>query len=150
MKCPKCNSEDTKVLEKRNAPDLESIRRRRECLSCNFRFTTYEKAEDTPLIVVKKDGEKEPFLKEKYISGILKSIEKRPINMVQIDNLYNEVVEELKCHSQNGEISSSEIGNITIDKLKELDKVAYIRFASVYKAFKNIASFEKELEELKN
>lgn len=149
MKCPKCN-EETKVLEKRNTPDADAIRRRRECLDCGHRFTTYEKSEDACLVVIKKDGTKEPFAKEKLISGVLKAIEKRPIDMIQVDNLFNEVFKELKEKAVNGEVQSTVVGDVLIQKLKKLDQVAYIRFASVYKAFKNIAGFEKELEDLKS
>lgn len=149
MKCPKCKDE-TKVLEKRNTPDSEAIRRRRECLICGHRFTTYEKTEEVAFIVIKKSGEKEPFTKEKFIAGILKAIEKRPVDIMQVENLYDDVVEELKEKAVNFEVTSTDIGDLIIEKLKALDEVAYIRFTSVYKAFKNVGSFERALQDLKN
>jgi len=149
MKCLKCKEAESKVLEKRNSPDSETIRRRRECLDCGYRFTTFEKVEDINLIVLKKGGEKEPFSKEKFIKGILRAIEKRPINMVQVDSLYNEVLEELREISVNGEVDSQKIGELATKKLKKLDSVAYIRFTSVFKAFQNIHNFEEELKDLK-
>jgi transcriptional repressor NrdR len=148
MKCPKCKSENTKVLEKRNIEEETSIRRRRECASCDFRFTTYERVDQPSIIVLKKNGQKEPFSREKVLKGILRAIEKRPVNMVQVDNILTSLEEKLKARGLC-EVESSVIGGFIIEKLKEIDVVSYIRFASVFKAFKNINSFEKELEELK-
>lgn len=148
MKCPKCKSENIKVLEKRDLEEELSIRRRRECSDCDFRFTTYERIELPSVIIVKKSGEKEPFSREKVMKGILKAIEKRPVNMVQVDEIITELEGFLKKRSES-EVDSSVVGDFIVEKLKEIDEVSYIRFASVYKAFKNISSFEKELEELK-
>lgn len=148
MKCPKCKSENLKVLEKRDVEEEESIRRRRECIGCNFRFTTYERLETPSLIVHKKSGGKEPFSKEKVMKGILKAIEKRPVDMVQVDEIVTGLEDMIKA-SGDGEVESAIIGDFIVEKLKEIDAVSYMRFTSVYKAFKNISSFEKELEELK-
>lgn len=149
MKCPKCKSENLKVLEKRDVEEEEAIRRRRECLDCSFRFTTYERLEAPSVVVRKKNGEKEPFSKEKVMKGILKAIEKRPVDMVQVDEIITGLEDAIKSGGE-GEVESAVIGDFISDKLKEIDAVSYMRFASVYKAFKNITSFEKELEELKN
>lgn len=148
MKCPRCKSENIKVLEKRDVEEEEIIRRRRECPDCAYRFTTYERIELPLVVVLKKNGQKEPFSKEKVMKGIIKAIEKRPVNMIQVDEIVGGLEEAIKIMGQE-EIQSSFIGDYIIERLKEIDEVSYIRFASVYKAFKNIASFEKELEELK-
>ena len=148
MKCPKCKSENIKVLEKRDVEEEEIIRRRRECPDCAYRFTTYERIELPMAVVLKKSGQKEPFSKEKVMKGILKAVEKRPVNMIQVDGIIGGLEEAIKIMGQE-EIRSSFIGDYIIERLKEIDEVSYIRFASVFKAFKNIASFEKELEELK-
>lgn len=148
MKCPKCKSENLKVLEKRDVEEEETIRRRRECLGCSFRFTTYERLEAPSIVVHKKSGGKEPFSKEKVMKGILRAIEKRPVDMVQVDDILSSLEFAIK-EKGDEEVESSIIGDFITEKLKSIDEVAYIRFASVYKAFKNIASFEKELEELK-
>ncbi|KRQ86574.1 Transcriptional repressor NrdR [Caloramator mitchellensis] len=147
MKCPFCNSLDNKVLDSRPTEDNTSIRRRRECLNCGKRFTTYEKVEDIPVYVVKKDGRREPFDKRKIMMGILKSCEKRPVSINQIEDLTNEV-EKLVYNTMKQEVNSSFIGEIVIQKLKELDDVAYVRFASVYRQFKDINSFVEELQKL--
>ena len=147
MICPECKSNKVKVLEKRNADSDQVIRRRRECESCGFRFTTYERIEAATLVVVKKDGEKESFSSEKLKVGIERALEKRPITGVQIDDFISMIERELKSGSAN-EIKSSEIGDIVLSKLKELDDVAYLRFASVYKSFNDVDSFKKELENI--
>ncbi len=147
MICPECKSNKVKVLEKRNADSDQVIRRRRECESCGFRFTTYERIEAATLVVVKKDGEKESFSSEKLKVGIERALEKRPITGVQMDDFISMIERELKSGSAN-EIKSSEIGDIVLSKLKELDDVAYLRFASVYKSFNDVDSFKKELENI--
>ncbi len=146
MKCPGCNGE-TKVIDKRDsAPEI--VRRRRECLSCSSRFTTYEKIRDNSLFVIKKDNRREKFDKEKLKTGILKACEKRPISIDVIEKVVEDIEKELKDKNKK-EVRSNEIGEIVIKKLKALDKVAYIRFASVYREFKDIKDFEKEVKELK-
>ena len=144
MDCPFCGNSEIKVLEKRETN--EAIRRRRECLKCNGRFTTYERIEKTNLIVVKKDGRKEQFCREKLKKGLLKASEKTSIKEEDLDKLINEI--EVKISYKKTEISTKEIGEIVMEKLKEKDNVAYIRYASVYKSFADIDSFEKELKEL--
>lgn len=147
MNCPQCKSNNIKVLEKRDAEGEQVIRRRRECESCSFRFTTYERIETSVLVIVKKDGKKEPFSREKLAEGILKAIEKRPISDVQAEEFISQVERDLRSRGVT-EVESSEIGDSVLSKLKDLDDVAYLRFASVYKSFKNVDSFKKELENI--
>ena len=148
MKCPECKVQDTKVIESRDLEDGESIRRRRECLKCGFRFTTYERVEKPVLVVVKKDGRRELFNREKLGTGIYKSCEKRPISQAKIEGVISEIEKELRTTKEN-EIQSSEIGDLVMNRLKSLDDVAYIRFASVYKSFGDLDSFKKELESIR-
>jgi len=145
MKCPFCAYNDSKVIDKRESG--ESMRRRRECLKCKKRFTTYEAIEEAKIFVVKKDGRREPFNREKLKSGLMKACEKRPISQEKIDNAVLEIEQKLK--EKGKEISSSFIGELVMKKLKQLDKVAYIRFASVYRDFKDIDDFNKEIREIK-
>ena len=147
MKCPFCFYNNTKVVDKRETEDSDVTRRRRECLKCKKRFTTYERVEDLGLIVVKKDGRRENFDIEKIKRGIVKACEKRPISYEQIDELVNSIEAELR-KLKTKEVSSSLIGEKIVSKLKKIDKVAYIRFASVYRSFADITDFEKELKEL--
>lgn len=147
MKCPFCSSE-TKVIESRETNDLNAVRRRRECKDCQNRFTTYERPE-THLRVVKKDDKREEFDREKIKRGILKACEKRPISNDEIDDIVDNVVSEIRKQNST-EVESSYIGKLIMDKLRELDKVAYIRFASVYRSFDDIDSFKEELSELVN
>jgi transcriptional repressor NrdR len=147
MKCPFCNHVETKVLDSRPTEDNTSIRRRRECLNCNRRFTTYEKVEDIPVYVVKKDGRREPFDKRKILIGVLKSCEKRPISISKIEELANEIEKQV-YNTMRQEVESSLIGELVMKKLKELDDVAYVRFASVYRQFKDINTFLEELQKL--
>ena len=147
MKCPYCNSEETKVIDKRPSDD-KTFRRRRECDKCHKRFTTYERIEIVPLTVIKKDGRREDFDRNKIRIGVMKACEKRPITQEKIEKIVDEIENELR-NLDTIEIKSKTIGDKVIEKLKELDEVAYIRFASVYKKFKDIESFEKELKELK-
>lgn len=143
MRCVFCGA-DTKVVDKRNSE--ENIRRRRECLTCEKRFTTYERPEIN-ITVIKKDGRREPFSREKILSGILKACEKRPISREEIENIVDKIESEIR--KAGDEVGTKKIGGIVMKKLKSLDKVAYIRFASVYHSFDDLSSFEKELKELK-
>lgn len=146
MKCPYCSSEELKVVDKREADD-NTTRRRRECLSCEKRFTTYERIESVELVVVKKDGRRERFSREKMKVGILKACEKRPVSAEKIDKVVNDIEAELRSYDSI-EIPGSKVGELVMKKLKALDKVAYIRFASVYREFGDLESFEKELKKL--
>jgi len=148
MKCPFCGSEENRVTDKRETEDFLVTRRRRECSSCGKRFTTYERVETVELTVVKKDGRRQQFDKNKILSGILHACEKRPIPRKEMDELVDRIEAELKS-GEKTEISSKEVGEIVVKHLQKLDKVAYIRFASVYKEFTDIKSFEKELNKLK-
>lgn len=147
MKCPYCSSTDTRVLEKRDVEEQGITRRRRECLKCGKRFTTYERVELVELIVLKKDGRREQFNRDKIRNGITRACEKRPVSHEQIENIVDEIEAKLR-KKETKEISSKEIGEEVIKKLKTLDKVAYIRFASVYRDFGDIESFQEELGKL--
>ena len=147
MRCPFCNEGESKVLDSRSAEDGRAIRRRRECLSCAKRFTTYEKVDEIPLVVVKKDGKREVFDRSKLLGGVIKACEKRPITMSQMEQLVDSVERDLR-NSMNPEVTSDEIGEIVMEGLKELDEVAYVRFASVYRQFKDVGNFIQELEKL--
>jgi transcriptional repressor NrdR len=147
LKCPYCSRINNKVIDSRLSKDGRMIRRRRECVECNRRFTTYERLEDSLPMVVKKDGRREPFDREKIISGIRKSCQKRPVSMTKIE----EFADALELHFQElgkKEIESSEIGESVINRLREWDEVAYVRFASVYRQFRDINEFMAELEEI--
>ncbi len=146
MKCPFCEFETTRVMETRESAE-EITRRRRECPKCSKRFTTYERVELNPIIIVKKHGIRETFDKQKVKNGMLKACEKRPISLEQINNAVEEIETELKTHDKS-EIPSKKVGSLVMKKLKKLDKIAYIRFASVYMEFADIESFEKELKKL--
>lgn len=147
MMCPFCKTLNTKVIDSRRNEDF-SIRRRRECLECKKRFTTYEKIETSPILVVKKDSTREPFAKEKLRNGILSSCIKRPISSKIIDKLVDEVEKEISLKDDN-EIKSIEIGEIVLKKLKRIDEIAYIRFASVYREFKEVENFNDEVNKIK-
>ena len=147
MKCPFCNNEDTRVIDSRPSDDNSTIRRRRQCDSCNKRFTTYEKIETIPLIVIKKDQTRETYDRAKIESGVFRSCHKRPVSAEKI----NACIEDIENNIFNKgikEISSSEIGEIVMEKLKMLDQVAYVRFASVYREFEDVNTFKNELEKL--
>lgn len=144
MKCPYCSNEESKVTNKRESP--VGIRRRRECLKCKKRFTTYEKIEREDFYVVKKDGRREKFIREKLEQGIEKAFEKRPIAKEKIDNMINEIEEQLR--KKGKEVKSSYIGELVMKKIRKLDHVAYIRFASVYRDFQDIKDFKEELKDL--
>lgn len=146
MICPYCNNAETKVTDKRDSNEI--TRRRRECLKCEKRFTTYERIE-LDLGVVKKDGKREAFDRDKLCKGILKSLEKRPFSSEEIDNLVSEIEAKIYRTAKDKDIKSTKIGEIIMEKLKKTDKVAYIRFASVYRDFADLDDFKKELKELK-
>ena len=146
MKCPYCGYQESKVVDSRPTDEGERIRRRRECLSCGKRFTTYEVIETTPLMVIKKDNSREPFDRNKLLSGILRACEKRPVSLNQLEQAIDEI--EQSCqNSLVREVSSQKLGEYALAKLREIDQVAYVRFASVYHQFQDIHSF---LEELNN
>ena len=147
MKCPYCNYEETQVIDTRETENLEATRRRRECLKCNKRFTTYERVEEADIIVVKKDGRREKFERKKLMDGILKASEKRDISLEKIEKLVDDVESDLRKRD-SVEVESKVIGELVMKKLKALDKVAYIRFASVYREFEGLERFEEELEKL--
>ena len=147
MKCPYCNNEETQVIDTRETENLEATRRRRECLKCGKRFTTYERVEEADIVVVKKDGKRERFERKKLLNGILKACEKRDIPLDKIEKLADEVESDLRKRD-SVEVESKVIGEIAMKKLKTLDKIAYIRFASVYREFEDIERFEEELEKL--
>jgi transcriptional repressor NrdR len=147
MKCPFCSSDNTRVIDSRPADDNTSIRRRRLCDDCGKRFTTYEKVETIPLIVIKKDNNREPYDRSKIEKGVLLSCRKRPISAEQIAKLVDDVEVEI-FRREEKEIPSSVIGEILMDKIRELDPVAYVRFASVYREFKDINTFMNELKKI--
>lgn len=148
MRCPYCGLGDSRVLETRLADEGYSIRRRRECLGCQKRFTTYEKLDDLPLLVVKKDGRREPFDRHKILNGLIRSCEKRPVPLETLENLVAEIERRLRSDSLKREVSTTEIGEIVIEELKQIDQVAYVRFASVYREFKDVNTFIREIESL--
>lgn len=148
MRCPNCGYEDSKVIDSRPTEDVSSIRRRRECFECGHRFTTYERMEDKPIVVVKRSGSAEAFDKEKLFRGILISCAKRPVDSKDIENLIDDIVAEIQNSGKN-EIKSDHIGEMVLDRLAKIDQVAYVRFASVYKEFKNVNEFKKVLKDLK-
>ncbi|WMJ88461.1 transcriptional regulator NrdR [Anaerocolumna sp. MB42-C2] len=147
MKCPFCGKENTRVIDSRPADDNSSIRRRRQCDECSKRFTTYEKVEAIPLVVIKKDNNREPYDRAKIEAGVFRSCHKRPISVDQINALVDEV-ENAIFNLEEKEVPSSIIGEILMDKLKDLDPVAYVRFASVYREFKDVNTFMNELKKI--
>jgi transcriptional repressor NrdR len=149
MKCPYCLNLDTKVIETRITDSNDSIRRRRMCEKCGKRFTTFERIEEQPIAVVKKDNTREPFDRNKIMSGLIRACVKRNISTAILEKIVDDIESEIRNYPLN-ELSSREIGNLVLDRLRDLDKVAYIRFASVYKQFDNIEEFTKELTKLKN
>ena len=147
MKCPFCSSLESKVIDSRLAKEETSIRRRRECLECSSRYTTYERVEEVELQIIKKDGVREPFDRSKILAGILKACEKRPISMDVIESFVSSLERELQERGDR-EVDSGEIGEMVIKKLYEIDEVAYVRFASVYRSFKDVNQFMSELKDL--
>ncbi|MBQ8740965.1 MAG: transcriptional regulator NrdR [Clostridia bacterium] len=147
MKCPFCGYEESKVIDSRPTDEGERIRRRRECLKCAKRFTTYEMIESLPIIVIKKDGSRETFDRQKLLTGMLRACEKRPVSIEMLDRAISDI-ETVIQNSLDREVSSDKIGELVMEKLKEIDEVAYVRFASVYRQFKDINTFMDELSKL--
>ena len=147
MKCPFCGYEESKVIDSRPTDEGEKIRRRRECIACQKRFTTYEIIESVPIVVVKKDKSRQAFDRVKLFNGMLRACEKRPVSIEQIDRIVSDIEAELQ-NSLDREVTSIHIGELAMDKLKALDEVAYVRFASVYRQFKDINTFMDELAKL--
>ncbi|MBV8207180.1 MAG: transcriptional repressor NrdR [Acidobacteria bacterium] len=147
MKCPFCNHENDKVVDSRESKEGESIRRRRECLQCGKRFTTYERIDEIPYMVVKKDGRRERFDRQKVLNGLMRACEKRPVSIGKLEQIVNEA-EGLVVDSPDRERAATDIGELIMDRLKKLDKVAYVRFASVYMDFKDVKEFVSELNAL--
>ncbi len=147
MRCPHCGSLDDKVIDSRSLANGEAIRRRRECLSCGLRFTSYERIEEKQLLVIKRDGRREPFERSKIERGLIRALEKRPVSQMSIENLINEIEDEsAQAAKATNEVSSELIGNLVLSKLYRLDKVAYIRFASVYRKYETPDEFMREIE----
>ncbi|ETA74414.1 transcriptional regulator NrdR [Ligilactobacillus equi] len=147
MKCPHCQNNSSRVIDSRPADDGKAIRRRRECEKCGFRFTTFERTEATPILVIKKDGMREEFNREKIRRGIIRAAEKRPVNIKQIDRIVEEVEDKIRAVGGN-EVSSQLIGRYVMDILVDVDDITYIRFASVYRQFKDMKAFAQELQGL--
>ena len=147
MRCPKCSCEESKVIDSRPSENHEAIRRRRECTRCGMRFTTYERREETPLIVLKKDGGKETFDRQKIMRGLVRATVKRDIPISTLNSLLDGVEADLRDNGIS-EVSSQEIGNMVLKRLLDVDKVAYVRFASVYRDFKDVDEFSEELRSL--
>ncbi|MDR1216114.1 MAG: transcriptional regulator NrdR [Treponema sp.] len=149
MRCPNCGSLDDKVTNSRTLAAGDAVRRRRECLSCGFRFTSYERIDIKPFMVIKKDGRREPFERVKIERGVQRAVEKRPVSQMNIESLVNEVEDAAAMIGKaSNEIMASAIGDLVMEKLNELDKVAYIRFASVYRRFETIDEFVVEIQKL--
>lgn len=148
MKCTQCQHADTKVIESRDAADGEATRRRRACISCGYRFTTYERLERPQLVVVKNDGTRQLFNREKLLGGLYRASEKTPVTNLQLERLVSEVEQQLYACGEP-EVASAKIGDLVMERLVSLNEVAYVRFASVYRRFKDIAGFEKELSHIK-
>lgn len=147
MKCPYCGYQESKVVDSRHSDDNTSIRRRRECLSCQKRFTTYETVESLPMIVVKKDESRQAFDRNKILNGMVRACEKRPVSMAALEAAADEI-EQIVQNSLDREVSTEHIGELVMERLKPLDEVAYVRFASVYRQFKDINSFMQELNKI--
>lgn len=147
MKCPYCGTENIKVIDSRPSEENNAIRRRRQCEQCERRFTTYETIENAPLIIIKKDETREPYLREKVLSGLLRSCHKRPVPMVEIDRMLNDI-ENILYNTMKKEVESSYIGELVMEKLKDVDEVAYVRFASIYREFRDINTFMDELKKI--
>lgn len=147
MKCPYCGYEDDRVIDSRPTDDGNAIRRRRECANCQRRYTTYEKVESFPLVVIKKDGSRQPFNREKLLNGLLRAFEKRPFSYNDLEKLVDQIEMEL-CNTLQKEVTSRRIGETVLAKLKDMDEVAYVRFASVYRQFNDINTFMTELQKL--
>lgn len=149
MKCGQCHYDDTKVIESRDAGDGQAIRRRRACIKCGYRFTTYERIERPQLAVIKNDGSRQLFSREKLLQGLYRACEKTPVNSLQLERLVSEVEQQLYACGEP-EVSSTKIGDLVMERLVLLNEIAYVRFASVYRRFENIEEFEEELAEIKH
>ena len=149
MRCPTCNFNGTRVLDSRPVDEGRSIRRRRECEECQHRFTTFERVEDNPILVVKKEGAREEFSKDKMLRGLIKACEKRPVSLSQLEDIISSIEKELK-NSGTSEVPSEVLGEMVMEHLSKVDEVAYVRFASVYRQFKDINVFIDELKDLIN
>ena len=149
MKCPYCECLDSKVIDSRPTDEGQAIRRRRECISCGKRFTTYEKFEEIPIMVVKKDGNRQSYDRNKLLNGIIKSCEKRPVSIDTIEKIVDDIERKLS-NSLDKEVTSIELGEMVMNKLKDVDEVSYVRFASVYRQFKDLNTFMEELKKILN
>ena len=149
MKCPYCEFLDSKIIDSRPTDEGQAIRRRRECIDCGKRFTTYEKIEEIPIMVVKKDGNRQSYNRNKLLNGIIKSCEKRPVSMNTIEKIVDDIEKKLS-NSLEKEVTSIEIGEMVMNKLKDVDEVPYVRFASVYRQFKDLNTFMEELKKILN
>ena len=147
MRCPRCNHNNSRVIDSRQTDDGRAIRRRRECESCGFRFTTFERIEAAPLLVVKRNGDREEFSRDKILRGLIRSAEKRPVAMEQMEQIVDHVENRVRSMGEN-EIPTSQIGEFVMEDLMEVDEIAYIRFASGYRQFKDMSVFLKELQEI--
>lgn len=147
MKCPYCGFGDSKVIDSRPADDGDSIRRRRECLKCGKRFTTYETVERLPLMVIKRDGSRQAFDKQKMLRGMIRACYKRPVSAATLEDAANEIEQDVR-NTMKREVSAEAIGELVMEKLKSLDEVSYVRFASVYRQFKDISTFRDELDRM--
>ena len=147
MRCPKCGGNKSSVVDSRQAEDGNTIRRRRECEECQHRFTTYERVEERTLVVVKKDGTREQFSRDKIFNGIIRSAQKRPVSSDEIEEIVNRVEQKVRSQSDN-EINSEYIGSLVMDELAELDEITYVRFASVYRSFKDVGELESLLKQI--
>lgn len=147
MRCPYCECEESKVVDSRPIESGQAIRRRRECIKCNKRFTTYENIEEVPLIIIKKDGNRQVYNRSKLLNGIIRACEKRPVSIEQMEQIVDEI-EKTLYNSMEKEITTVYVGELVMDILKDIDEVAYVRFASVYRQFKDLNTFMNELEKL--
>lgn len=147
MRCPKCGGSNSSVVDSRQAEDGKTIRRRRECEECHYRFTTYERVEERTLVVVKKDGTREQFSRDKIFNGIIRSAQKRPVSSDEIEEIVNQIEQKVRSQSEN-EINSEYIGSLVMDELAYLDEITYVRFASVYRSFKDVGELETLLKQI--
>ncbi|MFC3919783.1 transcriptional regulator NrdR [Streptococcus lactarius] len=147
MRCPKCGGSKSSVVDSRQAEDGKTIRRRRECEECHYRFTTYERVEERTLVVVKKDGTREQFSRDKIFNGIIRSAQKRPVSSDEIEEIVNQIEQKVRSQSEN-EINSEYIGSLVMDELADLDEITYVRFASVYRSFKDVGELETLLKQI--
>ncbi len=149
MRCPRCNNNKSSVIDSRQAEDGNTIRRRRECDNCGARFTTFERIEEVPLLVVKKDGTREQFSRDKILNGIIQSAQKRPVSSTDIENVISRIEQKIRSE-YDSEVTSEVIGNLVMDELADLDEITYVRFASVYRSFKDVDEIENLLQQITN